>query len=212
VISGQGLPAMWGVAGETLQPMRRAERYLDFLRYPFDIDDGPLDELLHAAARDEAPIAEWKRRFIGEPIDDARFAGQLEQVVRGVARPVEIDATRGTTVVGYAEELHERPELLADFTRRVGPDDDVTLVVYGPGYDAALLLDAVQATAAAAGIADDQLPDILLLPLPATPAADRRLAERADAVLSDWPAVGPLAALPRWRPDAHAGAAPLRAA
>ena len=56
--------------GEPPVPLRTADRYVDFMRYPFAAEDGPLDEILHAAARSAAPIADWKRRFIGAPLDE----------------------------------------------------------------------------------------------------------------------------------------------
>ncbi len=58
-----------------------------------------------------------------------------------------------------------------------------------PGSTAELLALAEKAIEAA-GLDMNNLPDILLAPLPGSPEADLRLAERADAVLSEWPAVG----------------------
>ncbi len=49
-----------------------------------------------------------------------------------------------------------------------------------------------------AGLDDDALPDVLLLPLPGSPEVDALLAARATARLSDWPAVGKLGAVPRF--------------
>ena len=44
----------------------------------------------------------------------------------------------------------------------------------------------------------DRLPDVLLAPLPGSPAVDAALAERADALLSEWPAAGRIGALPKF--------------
>ena len=65
---------------------RRPERYRDYVRYPFDVADGPLDEILHAAARSEEPVAEWKRRFIGRPFDPQRFVALMERMVLQAGR------------------------------------------------------------------------------------------------------------------------------
>jgi hypothetical protein len=100
--------------------------------------------------------------------------------------------------VAFADELLERPELLASYAERFGPDDDATLVVWGVGVEADVLLAMVQVAAEAAGVGDDRQPDILLLPLPGSPEVDRVLAERARAVLSEWPPVGRLGGLPRF--------------
>jgi hypothetical protein len=46
---------------------RRFEDYKEYLRYPASIGDAPLDELF---ARD---VSEWKRLFVGEPLDGDRL-------------------------------------------------------------------------------------------------------------------------------------------
>ena len=198
VYYSQTMPAAYGVPDEQTVPLRRADRYRDYVRYPFDVADGPLDEVIHAAARSEAPIADWKRRFIGEPFDAQRFVALMERMVLEPPAPSAIDATRDLTVAAFADELLERPALLADFADRFGPDDDATLVVWGPGVEGDALLETVQQAVLAAGIDDERLPDVLLLPLPGTPAVDRALAARADALLSKWPAAGLVGELPRF--------------
>ena len=60
---------------------------------------------------------------------------------------------------------------------------------------------------AAARLDADRLPDIVLLPFPASRDADRRLAEIADALLSEWPAAGRVGELPRYEPARLAPAA-----
>jgi len=43
--------------------------YRDFMRYPFDVRDGDLMDVMRAASEDEVRIAEWRDRFVGEPLD-----------------------------------------------------------------------------------------------------------------------------------------------
>jgi hypothetical protein len=197
VMYAQSDPPGYGRNGDRPAKLRRPERYMDYIRYPFDVFDGPLDEVVHAAARSEAPILDWKRRFIGEQFDEAAFAAQVEQIVRRPER-VEIEPTGSFTIAGFADEVCERPELLATYADAFAPGDDVTLVLWGPGLREPTLMDMAQHALAASGVDDERLPDVLLLPLAGSAAADVALAERAQAVLSDWPAAGRLGELPRF--------------
>jgi hypothetical protein len=71
-------------------------------------------------------------------------------------------------------------------------------VLWAPGLDGAGLLALAEQAVDAAGLDGDGLPDVLLPPLAGSPAADRLLAERADAVLGAWPAVGRLGQVARF--------------
>lgn len=198
VIYGQGRAGVYGLPGEKATPLSNPGDYLHYSHYPFDVADGPIAEVIHAAARSEAPIFDWKRRFLGEPFDEATFAAQVERLVRqGPPAPV-IEETRGFTVAGFADEVLERPELLATYADAFSGSDDVTLVLWGPGLESEAVLNAVMQAAARGGVDPETLPDVLLLGLPGSPEADRELAGRAQAVLSDWPAVGAIGELPRY--------------
>jgi hypothetical protein len=187
-----------GEPGEQRVELRHFARYHGYLRYPFDTADGPLDELLHAAARSEDPILAWKRRFIGDAFDLRHYVELVERIVGGALPAPRLDPTRRFTVTAFVDEVHECPELLATYARCFGPDDDATLVLWGPGYPAGLLLETAEAAVAAAGLDGDRLPDVLLAPLPGGPQSDAVLAERSAAVLSDWPGAGRLGQLPRF--------------
>jgi len=51
--------------------------YRDYIRYPFDVRDGDLMDVMRAAAEDERQVAEWRARFVGEPLQVATLARAL---------------------------------------------------------------------------------------------------------------------------------------
>jgi 2-polyprenyl-3-methyl-5-hydroxy-6-metoxy-1,4-benzoquinol methylase len=102
-------------------------------------------------------------------------------------------APRSSRIVAYAEELVTHPELLDTYTAAFGPNETVTLVAYAPDADVAALVPRLEAALAAAG--GD--PDVVLVTVAREAAAEHRLAESAQALLSLVPATGPLTALPR---------------
>jgi hypothetical protein len=187
-------PIMYGLPGEKPTKLRNPDRYADYIRYPLDAEDAPLAELIEIAAASEAPIADWKRRFIGRAFDPLKFAALVEHAMQAKPEPA-LEPTRTFTVAGFADEVAERPALLADYAQRFGPEDDATLVLWGPGYDDRTLLGIAEHAVEVAGIDPNRLPDILLLA--GSAGIDAALADRATAVLSDWPAAGRVGALPR---------------
>jgi hypothetical protein len=189
--------AMYGLPGEQPGDLLRPDRYVDYIRYPFDPNDGPLDEVVHAAARSEEPILTWKRRFIGEPFDDAAAVATVERIVRGTPEPWPLK-TRSLTVVALADEVLERPDLLASYAALFSPDDDATLVLWGPGVKQPTLLAMVGDAARAAGLDPSRLPHHVPLARADIAETDRLLADYADALLSEWPAVGRIAGLPHY--------------
>ena len=198
VIYSHAEPLALGLPDEPPVALRRRERYHDYARYPFDAAAGPLDEILHAAARSDAPIAEWKRRFIGTPLRPAAVLALLERLPRQQSAAARIDPSRRFTTVAFADEMLERPQLLAAYVATFGPEDDATLILWAPGLDGNALLELAERAVAAARLDADSLPDILLPPLPGSSESDRALAERAAAVASDWPPAGGLGTLPRF--------------
>ena len=192
------LTAALGLPGEVMQPLRRKHLYQDYVRFPFDAADGPLEEIIREAARSDAPIADWKRRFIGQPFDARAFASLFERIVSHGHPPVQLDPTRSFTTLAFADELAEHPELLRTYAETFTPGDDASLLLWAPGLDAQGLLSLAETAIERAGLDGDNLPDILLAPHPGSPEADLRLGERADAVLSEWPAVGRTGELPRF--------------
>lgn len=209
VVYRHAKPLGLGLPDEPVRAPRRPHLYADYIRYPFDAEDGPIDEVVHAAARSDEPILEWKRRFMGPTMRPGAFLELLERIARDPNPAPRLDPTRAFTGVAFVDELAGNPRLLATWAEAFGPQDDATLILYGPGLDANDLLALAERAVEAAGIADDALPDVLLPPLPGSPAVDALLAERASAVLSEWPPVGQLGKLPRF---GAADGASLRAA
>lgn len=61
------------------------ELYAPSLLYPLDADRMDLQEAIEIAMSDDYPIQQWKRQFVGEAFDAARFVALIEGVVNGGA-------------------------------------------------------------------------------------------------------------------------------
>lgn len=69
--------------GEAVYPPHWDECH-ELMRYPFDVDDGPLEELVPAVAglvSDHSAVAEWRRRFVGGPFEADRAVQLIEAAV-----------------------------------------------------------------------------------------------------------------------------------
>jgi glycosyltransferase involved in cell wall biosynthesis len=118
---------------------------------------------------------------------------------RGEARrSCDLHDARTVGVLAFGDELAARPELLRAYGERFGAGDDVTLVIYSPGADAASLESRLLAVAAAAGLDGDGTADLLALPLGERVSDESLLAASVDALLSGGEAIWPFAALPRF--------------
>jgi Methyltransferase domain len=106
------------------------------------------------------------------------------------------DAPRSFTVLAFADEVAERPALLAGYARQFGARDAATLVLYAPGAGDAEAGALAEAALAAAGIGDDG-PDMMLLTADATAESEAAIAETSTALLSERGGGGPFALLPR---------------
>jgi hypothetical protein len=168
--------------------------YADLMRYPIDIADGPLDELIRTAAGSDDRIREWRELFIGGQFDPTAFCLLLEKLSRD---PLVESELREHVVIAFADELAERPELLTRYSEFAGPDSPITLVVYAPDTDAEAVVEPIERALAAAGLDDDNMPDILLSAMECNEVYERAMARRASALLSDRTVSGPLAGLPR---------------
>jgi FkbM family methyltransferase len=108
--------------------------------------------------------------------------------------PVAIDA-RQYAVAALADELAARPELLAAYGRAFDARDDITLVIYGNGT-AEEISARLAPVIAAADLERQDAPD--LLAVLGGPEHESAVAQRSAALLSDEPARGPFADLPRF--------------
>jgi hypothetical protein len=118
---------------------------------------------------------------------------------RGDARrSCAIHDARTVGVLAFGDELAERPELLRAYSERFGAGDDVTLVIYSPGADAASLESRLMAAAAAAGLDGEDTADLLALPLGQRVGDESLLAASVDALLSGGEPVWPFTELPRF--------------
>lgn len=61
-------------------PVKHWEAYADYMRYPFDIEDGPMSEIVAAAAVGSDAADEWRSLFVGEPLRPAVFCRTVEEL------------------------------------------------------------------------------------------------------------------------------------
>jgi hypothetical protein len=169
------------------------DRWGDYARYPIDFHDGPVGDLIAEAAASDERIREWRDLFIGKPFDPMGFAVLFDELCR---EPVIETEVRERVVVAWADEITQRPDLLARYARALAGDDRTTLVLYAPDGDENAIVPALQAAIGATGLDDAELPDMLLTALPGHEVHERTLAGRAGAVLTDRDVSGPLADLP----------------
>lgn len=76
IMYGQFAAAVYGLEGEEMKPLRTLDKYRDLVRYPFDVEDAPLETLITLACSYEA--IEWKKAWIGEPFNAAAFVELIE--------------------------------------------------------------------------------------------------------------------------------------
>lgn len=63
---------------ETNRVPDHMELYRDYVRYPWELSSGaPVAELLAGAAADVDLVADWRARFIGDPLDAARLTAAI---------------------------------------------------------------------------------------------------------------------------------------
>ncbi len=85
IMYGQFSAALYGLPDEEPKSLRNLEKYRDLVRYPLDVEDSPLSELIPYACSSDKPIAEWRETWIGEPFDAADFVAMIEAWVPELA-------------------------------------------------------------------------------------------------------------------------------
>lgn len=105
------------------------DRYYDYIKYPFDAEDGlDIGELMHAAARDEDLVGDFRERFVGRPLDPERLldvlhgdGAHLDPIRRSarlhaaaIARIEHGDVTVGHELIAQAIDRSFNLELLSD--------------------------------------------------------------------------------------------------
>jgi hypothetical protein len=112
-----------------------------------------------------------------------------------VPAPERLLEARAFAVLVDADELIARPALAAVFGARFGPDDEATLVIAVDDARVETTMGALQEALVAAGLDDDALPDLLVLPTPGG-ALDPRVAPELAAILTEDSAAPALEGLP----------------
>ncbi len=110
--------------------------------------------------------------------------------------PEPLLEARAFAVLADGDELIARPALAALFAARFGPDDEATLVIAVDDARTEATMTGLQDALAAAGLEDDALPDLLVLPTPGG-ALDPRVAPELAAVLTEDAGPPALEGLPR---------------
>ena len=110
-------------------------------------------------------------------------------------------AAEGATVLAYADELIEAPELLVAYARAVGAADGAVLAIYAPDWDPGALGAALEAPIAAAGLDADGAPELVAYAIPRDGRSELTMAHRLDALLTRRAPAGVFGAVP------HVGAA-----
>lgn len=82
MMAEEDMPTHIHVRNGILKTARSWDKYKDLLCYPLDIlAESDTIGLLERAVRDDAEIADWKRRMIGRPFDPGTFLSALESYI-----------------------------------------------------------------------------------------------------------------------------------
>jgi glycosyltransferase involved in cell wall biosynthesis len=113
-------------------------------------------ELVAAAGDDEAGIFKLVNALALDPWNGSAQAA-LTAALQPAVAPPPLDGVRGFATLAFAGELAAAPEMLTAYAGAFGSGDDATLVVYGDPAE----IDALGAALEAAGLADEDGPDML---------------------------------------------------
>jgi hypothetical protein len=119
--------------------------------------------------------------------------------------PQHIDGARARAVLSFADELVDDPSLLVGWSSTFTGADDVTLVIYAPGWSAADAGARLGDLVAAAGLDGEDAADLMAVATTPTPALEAQLASGCGAVLTGRAVPSPFNALPVVAADTLAG-------
>ncbi len=171
----------------------------------------PASALVHlesASIRDVARRDEQVRT--GWAIMHERWGGRWPEALPGGApmlpvaergAELELGQLRSFVALAFADELIANPELLAAFAEQFGADDDLTLAIYAPDRDPAVVAEELGRAIKEAGIEDAQCPDLLAISTPGSPDTELQLGRRADAIFSNRTSRAPFHHLTRFGPN-----------
>jgi hypothetical protein len=141
---------------------------------------------------------------LASPDQLAETAGALSGLTP-VAAPQRLDGARARAVLSFADELVTDPSLLTAWARTFTAADDITLVIYAPGWSAEDAGQRLGAVVEAAGLDGENAADLMAVATAATPALEAQLASGCSAVLTARAVRVPFTALPAVAGDALPG-------
>jgi hypothetical protein len=179
-------------------------RFVDYLPEPWRSAGGP-----------EFAAAQLEQACGARPAQRLTEFLQLESAFAGIASPGDVpaappvvqrlvalgDQAQRVAVLAFADEVADRPGLLREFAGQFGPADRTSLLLAPPVASASDTVDRLRAAIAASGVAEDELPDLLLLGHAPQVTNDTAILAGVSAVLSERRLDGPLDGLPRF--DGH---------
>ncbi|MGZ4292667.1 MAG: glycosyltransferase [Solirubrobacteraceae bacterium] len=131
-------------------------------------------------------------------------AGTLSHLT-AVTSAHRLDGARAHAVLSFADELVDDPSLLAGWASTFTGADDITLVIYAPGWSPEDVGARLGEIVGAAGLDAEDAADLMAVATAATPALEAQLAAGCGAVLTARPVRAPFSALPALAADALAG-------
>lgn len=120
--------------------------------------------------------------------DDLELSLGVQELVSLVQEPCTFQ------VLAFAKELVEQPALLSTYATAFGAGDRVTLIAYAPDADVDAIAPALQAALTKVGCDSD----VMLLAIDREAAAEQRILETTQALLSLEPAAEPFAEMRRF--------------
>ena len=149
----------------------------------------------------ERGVLPYRAETLVSPDQLAQSAGALSRLTQ--ATPAQrLDGARSHAVLSFADELVGDQSLLAAWSATFTGADDITLVIYAPGWSAEDAGARLGAAVEAAGLGAEDAADLMAVATTATPALEAQLATGCSAVLTGRAVRAPFTALPAVAADA----------